>query len=492
MRCGSRPRTAALLAAALLLAGCGGGAGGRPPAASTSAAVSAPVATPTLTVPDSSAVGTAPLPAPPSPALAAFYAQRLRWTPCHGGDRCATLLVPLSYAAPDIRHPIRLPVVDVPATSPAHRIGSLVVNPGGPGGSGYDYALDAPYAFTAAVRARYDIVGFDPRGVQGSRPSIACVSDQVLDAYIDAPADNANAAQQLALSRAFADGCARRSPALLANVGTRDAARDLDLLRAGLGEPKLDYLGKSYGTLLGITYAEEYPSRVGRMVLDGVLNPALGAAGLLAGQTAGFELAYRSFLGWCVRSGGCPLGTSVPGAYARTVSWVAGLTSHRLRTPGGRALTTPLAQLAILASMYEDRTQWPALRSAFRTAFAGSPNAMLAIGDASVDRTASGRFLELERGGVRGVVPRQRGHRRPSRRRPRGPTGSRGSARCSARTSRGATCRARSGGRPPRVSLPRSPPRASRRCCSSAPRATPPLPTRGRSRWSASSATPGC
>lgn len=383
MRCVSPRRFVALLVAVGALAACTDG--GSPASVPGTPTVSA---APTSVAPSASASPSA-APATTSPALARFYDQKLDWRECEGGFECATLKVPVDYAAPDARDAIALSVIRNPADG--KRRGSLVVNPGGPGGSGYGYALRSNSVLPQSVRDRYDVVGFDPRGVQRSRPSIDCLSDAQLDAFIAAETTEDNAATQLRYAKRFANGCANRSPELVGQVGTRDAARDLDLLRAALGEKKLDYLGKSYGTLLGITYAETFPDRAGRMVLDGVLDPALDAETLLRGQAAGFERAYRAFLRSCV-SDGCPLGSTEDRAYAGTRAFLDRIDDEPLGADGGRQLTRSLAELAILGSLYEDRSQWASLERALRSALGGSPYAMLALADSAVDRQPGGRY----------------------------------------------------------------------------------------------------
>ena len=216
-------------------------------------------------------------PAGPLPTtLAGYDAQKLRWRPCDHGFQCARLLVPFDYQRPGWRR-FSLPVIRLAATGPGARIGSLVVNPGGPGGSGVQYALGARSEISAAVRARFDVVGFDPRGVGGSMPVVHCLSDAELDRFFatsDTPGNTAQRAAVVSESKLFARGCEKQSGALLPYVGTANAARDMDVLRAALGDAKLTYLGKSYGTYLGTWYAQLFPSHVRALVLDGAVDPA--------------------------------------------------------------------------------------------------------------------------------------------------------------------------------------------------------------------------
>ena len=162
-----------------------------------------------------------------------FAAQKLSWQTCAKTFQCARLLVPFDYSRPAWRR-FSLPVIRLPATDPAKRTDSLVINPGGPGGSGISYALQARSVISAAVRARFDVVGFDPRGVGGSEPAVHCLTGPQLDRYFqtdDTPADPAQLATIVSESKLFASGCERDSGPLLPYVGTPNAARDMDVLR---------------------------------------------------------------------------------------------------------------------------------------------------------------------------------------------------------------------------------------------------------------------
>ena len=203
----------------------------------------------------------------PAPSgLQSFYSQKLEWEECDEGE-CAKLRVPIDYAKPN-GATIEIAVNRQKATGT--KKGSLVVNPGGPGASGVDYAAAADSIVSSGVRESFDVVGFDPRGVQRSA-AITCVGDAELDDLLGADPSPDNAAEQkelLAADKSFADACKKNAGPLLGHVSTEEAAKDMDVLRAALGEDKLDYLGKSYGTFLGASYAEQFPKKVGRMVLD--------------------------------------------------------------------------------------------------------------------------------------------------------------------------------------------------------------------------------
>ena len=233
-------------------------------------------------------------------ALGRFYGQRLAWTAC-GDHECSRLTVPLDYDRPGGRT-IEVAVLRVPAEGQPQ--GSLVVNPGGPGAPGTAYAAAAPQVLGDALLDGYDVVGFDPRGTGTSAP-VDCLTDAELDTYLasdPSPDDAAEAERFVRLVSSIGRGCVADDARLAAHVSTIEAARDMDVLRSALGQRQLDYLGKSYGTALGATYAELFPDQVGRFVLDGALDVALSSRQLSLGQAEGFETALRSYVANCVES----------------------------------------------------------------------------------------------------------------------------------------------------------------------------------------------
>ncbi len=328
--------------------------------------------------------------------LARFYAQRLAWRDCGGGFRCATLQVPLDYSHPT-RDTIGIAVVRRPADDPGRRLGSLVVNPGGPGGSGIDYARGADQVASTALLAQYDLVGFDPRGVGQSSP-VTCLDDQQMDAFVAADPDPLTPSavdDVVAESKLFAAQCEAHSARLLPFVSTRDAARDIDILRQALGDRRLTYLGKSYGTYLGATYAELFPSRVGRLVLDGALDPRVGAAQLGREQAAGIELALRSFLADCAKRSDCPVGADPGAAEQRIGNLLTSIRGQPLRGDATRTLDLALAETGIIAALYTDTT-WPFLRQALRLALGGDGRGLLALADAYDGRDRNGHYASNE------------------------------------------------------------------------------------------------
>ena len=326
----------------------------------------------------------------------AYYKQQLRWRACRDGFECAKLLVPLDYGDPK-RGQLQLAVIRLPAGDPSRRIGSLVVNPGGPGGSGVDYARAARQQITAQVRQRFDVVGFDPRGVAASRPAVRCVPADTLDEYIAAdasPDDRAEVRDLVDMSQEFVDGCEKQSAKLLPYVGTIDAARDMDVLRAALGDDGLTYLGKSYGTYLGAYYAELFPRRVRALVLDGAVDPDLSGEDTNRAQAKGFEVALRAFVQDCVRRKDCPLGSGgVDAAMGRLGDLLARTDRQPLgnQLNDGRQVTQSLAVLGIAAALYDKRA-WQYLRLGLDSAFKGDGTVLLQLGDQLIGRRQDGTY----------------------------------------------------------------------------------------------------
>lgn len=329
-----------------------------------------------------------------SEPLSEYYAQELSWQRCDSGQ-CADLTVPLSYDDPD-GETIAVKVLRMPATRKKSRIGSLVVNPGGPGGSGVDYARAADYIVGEPVRQRFDIVGFDPRGVQRSAP-IDCLPDEGMDAFLGqdpTPDDAAEVSTLAAAGKKLGQGCQARTGELIGNVSTVDAARDMDILRSALGEAQLHYLGKSYGTFLGATYAGLFPQQVGRFVLDGVLPPDATPVEIAIGQAEGFERATRAWARSCVDKGGCPLGSSVEDVMSGLRALLERLDRQPVTMNDARLsrLTEGWAALGIAQAMY-DQGSWPALTDALRQIVESQNGTeLMQLADEYARRDANGRY----------------------------------------------------------------------------------------------------
>ncbi|MFK4145576.1 alpha/beta hydrolase [Streptomyces sp. NPDC004065] len=337
--------------------------------------------------------------------LASYYAQKLTWRDCGvPGFQCATLKAPLDYARPT-GGDIRLAVARKKATGKGKPLGSLLVNPGGPGGSAIGYLQQyAATGYPAEIRARYDMVAMDPRGVARSEP-VECLDDRDMDTYTQTdvtPDDHKEVDALVGAYRKFAEGCGAHDPRLLRHVSTVEAARDMDLLRAVLGDRRLTYVGASYGTFLGATYAGLFPDRVGRLVLDGALDPSLPSRQVNLDQAAGFETAFTAFARDCVRQSDCPLGgpgTTPRQAGDRLAAFFRRLDASPLSTgdPDGRRLGEALATTGVIAAMY-DQSAWPQLREALNSAMTGKDKdgtALLALSDSYYERDSEGHYSNL-------------------------------------------------------------------------------------------------
>ncbi|GAB2862845.1 alpha/beta hydrolase [Streptomyces deserti] len=386
-----RTRTAAvfLAAAALLVSACSSGS-------TTSTASSEAEA-------EAEAAAPAALPRSTPAALAPYYGQKLKWRSCGTqGYQCATLKAPLDYAEPSAGD-VRLAVARKKATGPGKRLGSLLVNPGGPGGSAVGYLQSyAGIGYPAEVRARYDMVAVDPRGVARSEP-VECLGGREMDAYTQTdftPDDRKETDGLVDAYRTFAEGCGADAPKLLRHVSTVEAARDMDILRAVLGDERLTYVGASYGTFLGATYAGLFPGRVGRLVLDGAMDPSLPARRLNLEQTAGFDTAFQSFAKHCVRQSDCPLGGpgTKPAQVGRNLKAFFDRLDARPIPTGdadGRRLTESLATMGVIAAMY-DESAWQQLREALASAMKEDDGAgLLVLSDSYYERDADGRYSNL-------------------------------------------------------------------------------------------------
>jgi pimeloyl-ACP methyl ester carboxylesterase len=322
--------------------------------------------------------------------LARFYRQKLQWHSC-GSDQCTRLTVPLDYAHPAGRT-IRLAVLRVPAQQRSHRIGQLVVDPGGPGGSAVDYAAAGSLQFGPTLTRYFDIVGMDPRGVGESAP-IKCLDTAGTDAYVavDGGPDNPREVKIYdRVTRTLGNACVRRSGQLVSHVSTVEVAKDMDILRAALGERRLDYLGASYGTFMGATYAQLFPTHVRRMVLDGALDPALSTTQIALGQARGFETALRSYVQSCTSRGGCPLGSNLEEGLTRIRRLLAQIEVKPLDTRTDRPLTIGLATYGVFQPLYNQQL-WPLLSAAFAAAIDhGDGRPFLSLADQYNERGPNG------------------------------------------------------------------------------------------------------
>lgn len=330
-------------------------------------------------------------------ALQPFYSQVLVWTSCEAGDfQCTTVRAPMDWSEPG-RASIELALIRTAA--PGTPIGSLLVNPGGPGASGYDFVRDSvSNGVDDRLRARFDIVGFDPRGVNHSS-KVSCYDDpSELDAFLYGLSphplgSDAWIADEVASSRAFAQACLAHTGDLLGYVDTVSAARDLDLLRAVLGDAALNYLGYSYGTLLGATYAELYPDKAGRLVLDGAVDPAATEFDVTSVQAQGFESAMRAYLKNCLNRDGCPFTGSVQSAMASIGDLLNRLATTPLTGSDGRQLGSGAMFNAMILPLY-NLTTWPILDDLFPDVLGGNADYALQLADAYFGRLGDGTYAD--------------------------------------------------------------------------------------------------
>jgi len=351
-------------------------------------------------------------PVGPVPAgLEQYYGQPLNWGPCadfatSSSDRstyqdprleCARLRVPLDYAQPQGKQ-ITVGVLRKPATDPGSRIGSLMINPGGPGASGMSSAAGLAGAVAGTdLGERFDLVGFDPRGIGASQPEVRCLTGPEWDAdRMDDDSDSSSegTARTEGEVRDYTGKCVQRTGTdVLANVGTRDVVKDMDVLRSALGDPKLNYLGYSYGTRMGSEYAEEFPGNVRAMILDGAIDPTQGTVEAEVAQGAGFQRAFNAFAAWCAGQGRCALGTDP----ARAVGAFQQLTRPLLDHPapaGDRHLSYSDATTATIQALYA-QSLWPTLNTGLQQLAAGHGEELLSLADSYYGREPDGRYTNI-------------------------------------------------------------------------------------------------
>lgn len=319
-----------------------------------------------------------------------FYGQSLAWEDCSGGWECATARAPLSWQDPGAGE-IELSVKRLPASG--ERIGSLLTNPGGPGASGVEFVGSLAPMVGERVKDAYDLVGFDPRGV-GSSTAVVCLDDQAKDESLsrDFGTDEAGLEDLVEDRRAWADACAQNTGDLLGHVDTQSAARDMDMLRAVLGDEKLAYLGYSYGTQLGATYAGLFPEKVGRLVLDGAIDTSLDADAIAEQQAVGFENALRAYVEDCQAGAECPLRGDADDGMRQIRALLDAAQDNPLPTTSDRRVTQTLAFYGVALALYND-VNWPLLTQALAEAFDdGTGTMLLFLADYYNDRNADGTF----------------------------------------------------------------------------------------------------
>jgi pimeloyl-ACP methyl ester carboxylesterase len=336
---------------------------------------------------------------PPLPA----FDPTLAWSDCGDGFQCATLNVPVDWNNPSGEN-VGIALTRLPALVPDQRVGSLVLNYGGPGSSGIEHLRTTFGRLPQTVRDRFDVVTFDPRGTGASRP-VDCVDDAFLDqsatlAAVPTTAEQLDAVHQY--NAQFAAGCIQRMGAYAGQVGTRNTARDMEAIRIALGDSKLTYVGFSYGAALGAAYAQMFPASVGRLVLDGPPDYWINSRDYAYRQAKGFMDALSGFLDWCAQSG-CSLAASgnprdqlnqliarveqqpIDGSYVDS----SGVTRNG-------QLTGSLLENAVLSLLYDRSRGWPLLADALsQAANTGRASSLLAYADQWVGRASDGHWDPL-------------------------------------------------------------------------------------------------
>lgn len=364
-----RVAAAAILSASLLLTGC----------------------TPLLSILGGGGSPAVELPERPTGGIEGFAAQQPAWSSCGDGMQCADVYAPLDWSDPD-GEPITLRLVKHPATGD-DRLGTLFVNPGGPGASGAEYVAESiDYAVPAEVQRAYDVIGWDPRGV-GQSTQVRCFDAAGMDDFlfgIESGAqpqrgDDAWIDAALEESRVFGEACEEGTGELIGHVSTADTVRDLDMLRAIVGDEQLHYLGFSYGTYIGARYANAYPERVGRLVLDGAMDPTASLADVVREQTRGFELALRAYLADCLQRKDCPFTGSADDAMDRIGALLDRVDAKPLQGADGRMVGANTMLTAIITPLYS-QGNWGYLDQLFTTAEQGDAEVALSLADFYYDR----------------------------------------------------------------------------------------------------------
>lgn len=315
---------------------------------------------------------------------AKFQSQFLDWKPCNNGFECASFDVPVDYSHID-NNVFTLQVLKHVANNPAKRIGSLIMNPGGPGGSGIQYVLSADSIVSTSIENVYDLIGFDPRGVNLSQP-IRCLSDKQEDVFlggngsVQTPADLSGA---ISSAKLLASSCAGVAGSRLAHYSTLETARDMELLRILLKEPKLNYIGKSYGTYLGTLYAALYPKTTGRIVLDGAVDPTIAVRDQNIAQAVGFDTALKSFVA-----------SNSTFSIRQIQSFLLMARTKPLIDSKKRELSESLAVTGIAAALYDPTDGWPLLARALSAAFnKKNPYGFFLLADSYNERDSNGHYV---------------------------------------------------------------------------------------------------
>jgi pimeloyl-ACP methyl ester carboxylesterase len=328
--------------------------------------------------------------------LEPYYSQELNWTDCGDGAQCTTAIAPMDWDNPQPATDIELALSRHTATG-AKR-GSLFVNPGGPGASGYDYVHDdVDFMVSEHLREVYDVIGWDPRGVGRSAP-VTCFDDEGLDDFIYGlpnaePESPEWVAELTEASIAFGEACLANTGPVLEFVDTQSTVHDLDMLRAIVGDDKLNYLGYSYGSDIGMYYIDRFPEKVGRMVLDGATDSTATVFDIGLTQTAGFERALRAYLEECPQTDDCPFTGDLEADLATIRGLYDSLDADPVPAPDGRLMDAGVLDIAMSMALY-DPSSWPYLSDLFTEVPEGGTETAFFLADYYYGRDIDGTYLD--------------------------------------------------------------------------------------------------
>ena len=325
-----------------------------------------------------------------------YYTQTVSWRSCGEAQTfCASIEVPVNWSEP-AGEKLKLAVAYRKADI-AEPLGSIIFNPGGPGSSGVDWITDSISQLgTEDLRSNFNLVGFDPRGVGQSEPKIKCLDSKGTDYFLYGDSGLALGSKEDIFEtrqrvKKFTEACLENTGENLGFVDTVSTAKDLDVIRAVFGDAQINYLGFSYGTLIGSTYAELFTERVGRMVLDGAINPLVSDAEQSVLQLKGFDQALKNYLTDCLSSSDCPFSGTVVDAEIRITKLLRQLELNQLPTDSGRELTIWGAVTGLIMPLYS-KSWWPALSQAFTEALQGDGTTFLEMADAYNERKQDGSY----------------------------------------------------------------------------------------------------
>lgn len=329
--------------------------------------------------------------------LRPYYEQVLTWVDCENGAQCATAIAPMDWANPSPETDIELALARHPAKG--QRLGSLFVNPGGPGASGYDLVHDdVDFAVSSTLQDSYDVIGWDPRGVGRSTP-VTCYADAQLDDFIfglaQAPVGTPEWLDEVTQSSIdFGQSCLDNTGPVLQFIDTQSTVHDLDMLRAVVGDEKLQYLGYSYGSDIGSYYIENFPDKVGRIVLDGATDSSISVFEVGLVQTAGFQLALENYLTACPDMfDDCPFTSDLDASLSTIRALYDRYDAEPIPGPDGRMMDAGVLDIAMSMALYSQNS-WNYLNDLYSEAGEGITDTAFFLADYYYSRDTDGSYVD--------------------------------------------------------------------------------------------------